>query len=134
MRRLFIASHVLILYLSVTASGKPPGYPCLPPGVKATEVVTAKMVGSGPRGPVIKKVTVGQELRRLRARCLRGRLVDGTGKEIRFYRLTIAGDCFGVQPPDYEQRLAAQEREVTALKRRYRVIEMTCNPEGIPRP
>jgi hypothetical protein len=131
MWRLFIVGSLLILYPSVATAGKSPGHPCLPRGIKAADIVTAEMVGSGPRGPVIKKVTVSQELRRLGARCRRGRLVDKAGREIRFYRLTV-GPCFGVQPPDYEQRLAAQEREVTALKRRYRVIEMTCNPSGIP--
>jgi hypothetical protein len=134
MRRLFITVYLLIFYLPVTAAGQSRGYGCLPPGIKATDVVTAEQVGSGAAGPVIKKVTVGQELRRLKARCRRGRLVDGAGKGVRFYRLTVAPGCFGVQPPDYERMLANQEKEVAALKKRYRVIEMTCNPSGIPRP
>jgi hypothetical protein len=111
MRQLFITSYLLISYLSITAAGQSQVYPCLPSRIKATDIVTAKQVGSGPNGPVIKKVTVGQELRRLKARCRRGRLVDNTGKGIRFYRLTIAPGCFGRQPPDYERMLANQERD-----------------------
>jgi hypothetical protein len=134
MRQQLITGYLLITFLSVTAAGKSQGHPCLPSGIKATDVVTAEQVGGGPKGPVIRKVTVRQELRRLRARCRRGRLVDGAGQEIRFYRLTIAPGCFGVRPPDYERMLAEQEEELAALKKRYRVVEMTCNPEGIPRP
>jgi hypothetical protein len=132
MRQRFLISYLLILYLSITAAGKPQGYPCLPSRIRATDIVTAVQIGLGPNG--IKKVTVGQELRKLKARCRRGKLVDNTGKEIRFYRLTIASGCFGVRPPDYERMLANQEKEIGALKKRYRVIEMTCNPDGIPRP
>jgi len=96
--------------------------------------VTATEVGTGPGGPVIRKVTVGQELRKLKARCRRGRLVDSSGKEIRFYRLSVGPGCHGVQPPGYERMAADQEKEIAVLKKRYRVIEMTCNPEGIPLP
>jgi hypothetical protein len=134
MRRNFLTICLVIFFLSTAAAGKSQRYPCLPSGIKATDIVSAKMTGSGPKGAIVERVTVVQELRRLKARCQRGKLVDSTGKAIRFYRLSIAPGCFGMQPPDYAQRLAKQEKEIAALEKRYRVIQMTCNPEGIPRP
>ncbi|MCU1263755.1 MAG: hypothetical protein JWM21_73 [Acidobacteria bacterium] len=134
MRRHFLLVSLVILYLSTSAVGKSQRYPCLTSGIKATDIVTAKMTGSGPKGAIVERVTVAQELSRLKARCQRGKLVDNAGKAIRFYRLSLAPGCFGMQPPDYEQRLAKQEKEIALLEKRYRVIQMTCNPAGIPRP
>ena len=104
---------------------------CLPSGVKLTDVVSAEMTGSSERGPVVKKVTVKQKLTDLKARCRNGKLVDDTGKEVRFYR---AKGCWGNPPADYLEILDRQRRELEELKKQYTVIEMTCNPSGMPIP
>jgi len=77
------------------------------------------------------QVTVEQKLRELRARCRRGKLVDASGREIYFYRLQ---GCWGNPPEDYQQILQRQQQEIQRLKKRYTVIEMTCNPSGVPIP
>ncbi len=87
----------------------------MPAGINSADKVTAS-------------VTVEQKLVELKARCRRGKLVDRSGKEIRFYRL--AG-CWGNPPADYREILERQRRELEKLKKRYTVIELTCNPDGI---
>ena len=96
---------------------------CLPKDVKLTDVVSTKRAGHGE----INKITVEQKLQEVRARCKKGKLVDSSGKEIYFYRLT---GCWGNPPVDYLEILNRQNAELERLKKRYRVIEMTCNPAG----
>ena len=98
---------------------------CLPAGIAATDVVSAQLLKSS---NTVKKTTVAQKLTELKARCKSGRLVDATGKQIYFCRLE---GCWGNPPPDYQEILARQEKELKKLRKRYLVIEMTCNPEGV---
>ncbi len=102
---------------------------CLPADLKPADIVSATLVQSGPAGGIVKKVTVQEELERLQARCRKGKIVDGAGKEIHFYRRI---GCWGMPPPNYETLLKRQDEELKALKKQYTVIEMTCNPSGKP--
>jgi hypothetical protein len=102
---------------------------CLPREVSLTDIVTAELIKSGPEGSQVKKITVRDKLLELKARCKSGKLVDGKGREIRFYRLK---GCWGNPPADYQEILAEQEKELQELRRLYTVIEMTCNPSGTP--
>ena len=99
---------------------------CLPTDVSATDIVSAAPVGTT-ASPKIRHVTVAAKLKEVGARCRRGKLVDARGKEIRFYRLQ---GCWGNPPEGYEEILAQQAKELEELRKRYRVIEMTCNPSG----
>lgn len=100
---------------------------CLPPDIKSTDVVSVT-VTDGPNGARnLKKVTVADELKAIGAHCVNGKLVDESGKEIRFFRL--AG-CWGNPPEDYQEILDRQERKLTQLRKAFHVIEMTCNPTG----
>lgn len=99
---------------------------CLPQDIASTDIVSAATVASGV-SPKVKQVTVVAKLKELRARCRKGKLVDSRGKEIRFYRLQ---GCWGNPPEDYEKILAEQAKELENLRKRYHVIEMTCNPSG----
>lgn len=96
---------------------------CLPSGIKVADVVSAQLAKPG---RTANKITVDQKLAEMKARCKRGRLVDASGKEIRFYRLT---GCWGNPPADYQEILARQAEEIEKLKKQYTVIEMTCNPD-----
>jgi hypothetical protein len=121
------------------ASRKPPTSiaSCLPATFKLTDIVTANIVNSTPNQPgtppkvTIKKITVGQTLSKLKASCLKKKLRDRNHREIQFYKLT---GCWGIEPPFAETALAKQAADLQALKKRYTVIEMTCNPGGIPYP
>jgi hypothetical protein len=94
---------------------------CLPPGVQVTDVVSS--LAAKPGGKVVT-VTVAQKLKSLGARCRKGKLVDAKGTEIRFYQLV---GCWGNPPDDYQEQLERQAKELAKLRKRYRVIEMTCD-------
>jgi len=98
---------------------------CLPPDVKPTDVVSTQLARPGKD---VKKITVGQKLTEMKAKCKRGKLVDRAGKEIRFYRLK---GCWGNPPIDYQEILQKQKDELEKLRKKYTVIEMTCNPDGV---
>ncbi len=100
---------------------------CLPDGINKTDIVSTSVVRSSKGRPEYRKITVEQKLNELKARCRRGKLVDATGTELRFYKL--AG-CWGHPSPDDQEVLERQNRELIALRKHYRVIEMTCNPAG----
>lgn len=101
-------------------------YDCLPNGVNLDLVVSAKIKTSGLNG-AIERETVKQRLNKVAGRCQSGKLVDGRNKEIRFYRLQ---GCWGNPPADYQEILSAQQKELAELKKKYTVIEITCNPSG----
>ena len=119
-----VVLFILMLCSPVHARSLPRPPACLPDGVKAKDVVSVEQHRSG-KG--FKQTTVEQKLKQLKARCRRGKLVDGRGKEIRFYRLK---GCWGNPPQDYREILDRQQREISDLKRRYVVVEITCNPTG----
>jgi len=105
---------------------------CLPSGVKLDDVVSADINGYSNGQPAgIHKVTVEQKLTELNAVCSNSKLVDSYGKEIFFYHLT---GCWGNPPYDYLEIVEKQLDEINKLKEQYTVVEMTCNPSGIPIP
>jgi hypothetical protein len=101
-------------------------YECLPDDIKPETIVSAVRVTSDLRGKV-KIETVRQRLGKLKAKCKAGKLVGTGGKEIRFYQLQ---GCWGNPPADYREILDNQRKEIQALKRRFVVIEITCNSTG----
>lgn len=125
-RRLLCLSF--LLFACASASARPRWQACLPDGVKAEDVVSAEQ--SAPGGPV-KRVTVAARLKQLSARCRGGKLIGAKGREIKFYRLT---GCWGNAPANYTEIMERQRKEIADLKKRYIVVEMTCNPSGQPIP
>ena len=101
---------------------------CLQKGIKLDDVVSTSISRPGTERGSQRKVTVEQTLRGMKARCRKGKLVDARGREIYFYSLT---GCWGNPPPDYQEILSRQNEELRTLRKRYHVVEMTCNPEGI---
>jgi hypothetical protein len=121
-----IAILVLVNFLSLNFFMSPPQsiQKCLPADMKATEVIAIETKNSKAGDVVTKKITVKDQLNEIKARCQKGKLVDGSGREIRFYRL--AG-CWGNPPADYLEILERQQNEINELKKHYRVIEIPCN-------
>jgi hypothetical protein len=126
----FLLSAAMVTTLSpLSASSASPAFTrntnaCLPPGIQVTDVVSSQ--AAKPGGKVVT-VTVAQKLNSLGARCRKGKLLDAKGTEIRFYQLV---GCWGNPPDDYQEQLERQAKELAKLRKRYRVIEMTCDSSG----
>jgi len=121
----------LIASLSCFASSSPPapGFEsCVPNDVDLNSVVLNE-VQSTTSKPAAKEITVRQRLTQLKARCKKGKLVDGKGKPIYLY--TLVG-CWGNPPQDYLEILKNQEEEIQRLKKKYTVIQISC-AQGDPR-
>jgi hypothetical protein len=108
------------------AANRQTDYECLPDDVKPETIVSAVRVTSDLRGKV-KFETVRQRLGKLKAKCKAGKLVGAGGKVIRFYQLQ---GCWGNPPADYREIMDNQRREIETLKKKYIVIEITCNSTG----
>lgn len=128
MLRIVLLSGAALMCLGPGGStDKKESWVCLPDGINRTDVVSAREVHSASGQRKFRKTSVEQELKILKARCRRGKLVDRSGTEIRFYKL--AG-CWGHPSDDDREVLDRQKQELVKLRKSYRVIEMTCNPSG----
>ena len=103
---------------------------CLPEGMKSTNVISVQAVRAANGGTDLKKTTLNEKLIELKAHCKKGKLVDPSGREIRFYKRT---GCWGNRPVDYEEILERQEKEIAQLKKRYNVVEIPCDLSGSPK-
>ena len=90
---------------------------CLPPNVKANEIV---VYGSNGK----RNVTVVERIEELKGRCRNGAIVGPDNKEIRFFRVT----CWGNPPSDYQIVQAEERRKLEVLKAKYTVIVIRCDP------
>ncbi len=106
-------------------------YPCLPSNVKEDSVVSTGQTASPTGKMIIEKTTVAQSLKKLKAKCSHGKLVDGKRKPIVFYYLQ---GCWGNPPADYLEIMDRQREELSRLKSKNTVIQMTCNSSGMPTP
>ena len=111
----------------IASNGRP--LVCLPAGIKPDTVVSSERVMSK-GSTTTRTVTASQLLTKLRARCRKGKLIDVKGREIYFFRLI---GCWGNPPEDYQELLERQRNELTRLKKKYTVIEITCSQNGDPR-
>lgn len=103
-----------------------PKYDCLTGEFKLDTIVSA--IRTSPEaGAKIERETIEQRLDKLNAECRAGKLVDEAQKEIRFYQLQ---GCWGNPPSDADEILDRQQKELLELKKKFTVIEITCNPSG----
>ena len=126
MQKIVTSGPAAFLFVSLLTSTPDRLSACLPAGIKRTDIVSAQWLKSTNE---VKRITVEQKLDEIKARCKKGKLVDAAGKEVYFFRLT---GCWGNPPIDYQETLRHQEEQLDKLKKRYTVIEMTCNPDGVP--
>ncbi|MGB2752943.1 MAG: hypothetical protein WBC19_12875 [Pyrinomonadaceae bacterium] len=102
---------------------------CLPADIKEDVVVSYITTTSTKGVASTKPITVRQTLAKLKARCVCDKLVDGRGKEIRFFQLQ---GCWGNPPSDHLEIMESQRNEIAKQRKTYTVIEVTCDT-GIPR-
>lgn len=119
----FLVASLAILTLAVSARSQT--YGCLPSEIKPGDVVRVVTSASG----AVKKITVRDSLKSLKAKCWKDKLIDGKRKEIRFFRIV---GCWGNPPADYLEIQQRQRQELAALKKKYTVIEISCNTGDLP--
>ena len=95
-------------------------FDCLPEGYRSTDVVSYRNKHKDEDA----HLTIEDKLLELKAHCKEGKLVDGKGTEIRFFRFA----CFGNPPSDYEELKQKELQELERLQRKYCVIVMECDP------
>lgn len=99
---------------------------CLPEGFAADTVVSVSRAQTG-AGNKVERETIKQRLDKMKAVCKDGKLLDESKKEIKFYQLQ---GCWGNPPQDYQEILDNQKKELDELKKKYAVVEVTCNASG----
>jgi hypothetical protein len=109
-----VSGLTLLLVLTLGPPRPTQSYSCLPNTVSLQAATSVDRRGDRP-----KITTVADTLKRLHAKCVDGRLVDRTGKEVRFYH----SHCFGA-PTNYALETMKREREeLEALRKKYLVIQ-----------
>ena len=108
------------LETSNNASGQAVQFDCLPDGHKSTDVVSYREKRKGSDG----YITIEDRLVELKAHCKDGRLIDGKGREIRFFKSA----CYGNPPSDYEELRQKELEDLQKLQKKYCVIVMECDP------
>ncbi len=116
---------ISVMLLCAAGANAAPFAGCLPASIKLMDVVEA----AKPGGDGTPRVTVEDRLNSLGAVCSsEHKLVDRTGRPIEFGHLI---GCWGHPPPDYEELLQQQRKQIETLKETSAVITMTCNPSGV---
>jgi hypothetical protein len=98
----------------------PAQFACLPEGFTPADVVSYTRKHKDKEG----FLTLQDKLVELKARCKSGKLVDGKGREIRFFRVT----CYGNPPENYEELMQKEREELEALQKHFTVIVLACDP------
>ncbi len=124
-----VGALIVLIFLSIVGFGK--DFTCLPADIKENTVVAFVTQTSAKGVESTAPVTAKQTLKKLKARCSHGKLLDRKGKQIRFFQLQ---GCWGNPPEDYLEIMEKQRADLENLKKKYTVIELTCNPSGIPIP
>jgi hypothetical protein len=95
---------------------------CLPSEIKPEKQTVMEAVGNG----TFRTLTLAEKLVNLGAVCQDGKLVDGSGKEIRFFWYEGCGGMGGPQDPTGAGR-KKKELELQELQSKYTVV-ITTNP------
>ncbi len=97
----------------------------LPDGVRPEDEV--KLIVSSESGEkTIKIITVREKLIELGAKYVNGKLVDGNGREIKFYKPPVRGASQGFEEDRLQQ--LRDEEELKKLEKDYTVIILYVNP------
>ena len=123
MRPVCLLILAAVLLWPVAGRSKSDGFAnCLPKDVSLKGKISEDPSDSPTKSK--KPRTIEQKLIELKARCSAGKLVDKGGKEIRFVQLL---GCWGNPPENYQEQLDNQQVEISKLKEKYTVIEISCD-------
>jgi hypothetical protein len=102
---------------------------CLPAGIQLSDVAERRRELAADGSTAAEHaITVEAKLLELGAKCTsEKKLLDASGKEIAFYRLT---GCWGYPPNNYREILQNEQSALATLRKARTVITITCNPSG----
>ncbi len=118
---LVAAIFCCLFVLFVSAHGQ---LKCIPDDVNADDFAVVNGVPTKAKEPSEKRPTVKDQLNAIGARCLRQKLIDRRGRQVKFYLLK---GCWGNPPADYLEILDRQRDELKRMRKRYTVIEISCD-------
>jgi hypothetical protein len=115
-----------LLALPAVSFGQQTKYDRLPPDITLETEVRKDVLNR--RGKVVSSeiTTVGKRLKELKARYRKNLLVDGKGREIRFFEPLCRGVSAGYEEDERVRK--EKDRELAALKKKFTVIVLYCNP------
>jgi hypothetical protein len=93
-------------------------FACLPEGFQLKDKISDSRKENGSKQPL----TIEDKLLELKARCKRGKLFDGKGKEIRLFKFS----CIGNRQDNYREIAQKESEELADLQKRYTVIIIAC--------
>lgn len=116
------------VFCSGAASSNQQFAKCLPAEIDPGSLVVVER-SSGSRHDTPSQVSVKTRLTQLKAYCKKGKLF-ANGKPVYFYNLV---GCWGNPPEDYLEVLKRQAAEIQRLKKKYTVIQISCDGSLDPR-
>ena len=126
MRLLLIIAALLALQIVVNGQKKQMKYDRLPPKITAETEVRKDVLNDKKEVVSFEVTTVEKRLNELRARYKRGVLVDGKGRQIRFFEPLCRGVSAGFEQDEIDRK--AKDKELADLKKKYTVVILYCNP------
>ncbi|MBS1792940.1 MAG: hypothetical protein JSS81_03755 [Acidobacteria bacterium] len=112
-----------------TTTQKKVKYDRLPPDVELGTEVRRDVLNDKGEVVAVEVTTVEKRLRELKARYRKDLLVDSKGREIRFFHPLCRGVSAGAEEDEQERR--AKDEELAALRQKYTVIILYCDPRQV---
>ncbi len=108
---------------------KPLKYDRLPPNITTETKVRKDFLNAKKEVGSFDVQTVEKRLHELKARYKKNVLVDGKGREIRFYEPLCRGASAGFEQDQEDAK--TKQNELTELKKKYTVVVLYCDPAQI---
>ncbi len=124
--KLIFLTILLFWTLPADSFGQKTKYDRLPPDLTLETRVRKDVLNRQGRVVSSEITTLEKRLKELKARYRKNVLVDGKGREIRFFESLCRGVSAGFDEDQKAQK--EKDRELAALKKKYTVIELYCNP------
>jgi hypothetical protein len=123
---LLIVAAVFAFQIAANGQKKTVKFDKLPDGISLKTEVRKDVLNAKKKVVSFEITTVAKRLDELKARYRKGVLVDGKGREIRFFEPFCRGVSAGAEQDAQDQK--AKDRELADLKKKYTVIILYCDP------
>ncbi len=126
---LLIAMTVLMMQTQGFCQRKKMRYDRLPPNITVETKVRKDTLNTKNEVASFEIVSVEKRLRQLKAKYKNNVLVDGKGREIRFFEPLCRGASAGYEQDQEDVR--TKQEELSELKKKYTVVVLYCDPTQV---